>query len=150
MYDKYRVNSNDTLSSIAKEYNTSVDLLRDINNLYYLDSLREGMDIIVPKKEDKYFITYKINEGDTLYKIAQKYNTNPTLLAALNGLDMDDYIYPNQEILLPTSNYSYYITKEGDTINSVSSLLRKNPEYLLKENETIYLMPGQIIVSRKK
>lgn len=150
MYDKYRVNYNDTLQSIARKFNTNEDLIRDINNLYFTDYLREGMDIIVPKEKEKYFNTYKINEGDSLYKIAQKYNTNPTLLAALNGLDMDDYIYPNQEILLPTSDYSYYITKEGDTIATVSSLFRKNPEYLLKENETIYLMPGQILVNRKK
>ena len=150
MYEKYRVNSLDTLESIAKEFNTKPDIIRDINNLYFSDSLREGMDIIVPKQKEKYFTIYKIVDGDTLYKIAQKYNTNPTLLAALNGLDMDDYIYPNQEIMLPTSEYSYYITKDGDTINSVSSLFRKNPEYLLKENETIYLMPGQVLVSSKK
>jgi LysM repeat protein len=63
---------------------------------------------------------------------------------------MDDYIYPNQEILLPVANYSYYITKEGDTLNSVSALFRKNIEYLIRENETIYLMPGQVLVSLKK
>ena len=135
MYDKYRVSYNDTLDSIAKKYNTSPEYLSDIN---------------IPKSPDKYFVNYKIDEGDTLYKIAQKYTTNPALLAALNGLDMDDYIYPNDDILLPTSEYSYYITKEGDTLNSVSSLFRKSPEYIIKENATIYLLPGQIMVSRKK
>ena len=150
MYDKYRVSSSDTLDSIAKRFNTSTEEIRDLNNLYFSDILREGMDIIVPKEKDKYFNSYTIKEGDTLYKIAQKINTNPTLLAALNGLDMNDYIYPNQEILLPSSNYSYYITKEGDTLNTVSALFRKSIEYLVKENETIYLMPGQIMVSRKK
>ena len=150
MYEKYRVNYNDTLESIAKKFNTKTEVLKDINNLYFTEYLREGTDIIVPKETDKYFTTYKINEGDTLYKIAQKYNTNPTLLSALNGLDMDDYIYPNQEILLPVSNYSYYITKEGDTLNSVSMLFRKNPEYIIRENETIYLMEGQVLVASKK
>ena len=150
MYDKYRVSYNDTLESIAKKYNTNPEFLSDINNLYFKDTLREGTDIIVPKNPDKYFVSYKISEGDTLYKIAQKYNTNPTLLVALNGLDLDDYIYPNDEILLPTSDYSYYITKEGDTLSSVATLFRKNPEYIIKENQTIYLMPGQILVSRKK
>ncbi len=116
MYEKYRVNYGDTFASIAQKFNTKPEIIKDINNLYFAENLREGTDIIVPKETDKYFTTYKIIEGDTLYKIAQKYNTNPTLLAALNGLDMDDYIYPNQELLLPVASYSYYITKDGDTI----------------------------------
>ena len=36
-------------------------------------------------------------------------------------------------------------------LNAVSLKYKyKNEEYLLKENETIYLLPGQILVSRKK
>jgi len=150
MYDKYRVNNGETIDSIAKHFGCSVDYLRDINNLYFNEEVYPGRDLIVPKEKDKYFITYKIDSGDTLYKIAKKYNTNPTLLAALNGLDMDDYIYPGDEIMLPVSNYSYYITKEGDTIKSVGDLFKKNIEYLVKENETIYLLPGQVLVSLKK
>ena len=150
MYEKYRLKYGDTIESIAQQYQTSPSVIRDINNLYFAENLREGTDIIVPKKEEKYFTVYKIEKGDSLYKIAQKYNTNPTLLAALNGLDMDDYIYPNQEILLPQANYSYYITKDGDTLATVSSLFRKSPEYIIKENETVYLMPGQVLVSLKK
>ena len=62
---------------------------------------------------------------------------------------MDDYIYPNQVILLPVSNYSYYITKDGDTIDMVADMFKKNKEMLIKENETIYLLPGQILVSQR-
>lgn len=150
MFDKYRVKENESIDTIAQKFHTSPAYILDINNMYFNESLRAGMDIIVPKNKEQYFDTYTINKGDTLYAIGRKYNVNPELLAALNGIDMDDYIYPNQILLLPVSNYSYYITKDGDTLDSVSDLFNKNREVIIKENETLYLLPGQIIVSKRK
>ena len=150
MFEKYRVKGNETLEDIAKKYHTTRRYLEDLNNLYFIESLREGMDIIVPKNKEKYFDTYTINVGDSLYAISRKYNINPELLAVLNGLDMEDYIYPNQVILLPVANYSYYLTKDGDTLEMAAQMFKKNKETVLKENETIYLLPGQILVSERK
>lgn len=149
MFDKYRVNGNETIDDIARKFHTNRSYIEDLNNFSFNETLREGMDIIVPKNKEKYFDTYTINAGDSLYKIARKYNTNPELLAIINGLNMDDYIYPNQVILLPVKNYSYYITKDGDTLEIVSDIFNKSKEQLLKENDTIYLLSGQILVSRK-
>ena len=150
MFEKYRVKSNETLDDIARMFHTNKEYIEDLNNLYYSESLREGMDIIVPKNKTKYFDTYTINKGDTLYAISKKYNINPNLLASINGLNLDDYIYQNQVILLPVSGYSYYVTAEGDTLETVSQMFKKNKENILKENETIYLLPGQILVSERK
>ena len=41
------------------------EYILDLNNLNYGESIREGMDIIVPKNKQKYFDTYTINKGDT-------------------------------------------------------------------------------------
>ncbi|MDD5865556.1 MAG: LysM peptidoglycan-binding domain-containing protein [bacterium] len=150
MFEKYRVKSNETIDDIARMFHTNKEYIEDLNNLYYSESLREGMDIIVPKNKTKYFDTYTINKGDTLYGISKKYNINPNLLASINGLNLDDYIYQNQVILLPVSGYSYYVTAEGDTLETVSQMFKKNKENILKENETIYLLPGQILVSERK
>lgn len=95
-----------------------------------------------------FFEIYKIDKGDSLYSIAKRYNINPMLLSALNGLNNDDYIYPNQELLIPKSDYSYYITKEGDTIDLVSEKFNTNKNELMNSN-TIYLLPGQLLVHKK-
>ncbi len=150
MFEKYRVQGNETIDEIARKFHTNRSYIEDLNNLYSNETLREGMDIIVPKNKEKYFDTYTINSGDSLYGISRKYNINPTLLAALNGLNMDDYIYPNQVLLLPVSNYSYYITKDGDTLDIVADMFKKNKDAIIRENETVYLMPGQILVSSRK
>lgn len=98
---------------------------------------------------DTYFDYYKIEKGDTLYKIGKEYNINPSLLASLNGLDENDYIYPNQMILVPNKNYSYYITKSGDTLQMVADTFEVSPEKVIKDNKTIYLLEGQMIVKKK-
>lgn len=150
MYDKYSIKDGETLNQVAKRFNTNVDTLKSINNIYYDEQVRAGMDLIVPKNEEKYFNYYVIEKGDTLYEIGKKYNINPELLASMNGLDLDDYIYPNQEILIPKSGYSYYITKEGDTLETVKDTFNITQDKLLEDNSVIYLLAGQILVKKNK
>ncbi len=146
MYDKYTVGYNESLNDIASRFNTTKEELMSINNLYE-DYLRAGMDIAVPVSND-YFTTYTVNSGDNLYAIARRYNINPTLLAALNGLNMDDYIYPNQKIMIPKSGYSFYITKDGDTLSIVADKFKRNADEIIKMNQTIYLLPGQLMINK--
>ncbi len=148
MYDKYLIKQGDTLNTIAKKFNTKESIILELNNIPFPDMLRVGKEIIVPVNKEKYFEYYTIKKGDTLYGIAREYNINPDLLAILNGLNSEDYIYPNQEILIPKSNYSYYVTKEGDTIDIVRSKFNVSQKEFLDNNETIYLLPGQLLVKK--
>lgn len=150
MFESYIVKENDSLKNIANNYGTTVDILKSINNIYLDGELRQGMEIIVPKNKEQFFNYYSIEAGDTLYGIAQKYNINPTLLASLNGLNMNDYIYPNQEILIPKSGYSYYITAEGDTIDTVKDVFNISKEELIDQNDAIYLLKDQVLVTKRK
>lgn len=96
--------------------------------------------------ENTYFTYYTIEKGDNLYEISRKYNINPKLLAAMNGIGDKDYIYPGQELMIPKSGYSYYITGEGDTLKGVADAFRTSTENVLRMNKTIYLLPEQILV----
>lgn len=149
MFESYLIKKGDTLEDIANRYNVSKDYLVDINNLYYYDDFKEGRELIVPSTSDTYFNTYIIEKGDTLYAIAKKYNVNPNLLASLNGINKEDYIYPNQEIMVPKNGYSYYITAEGDTLDMVKKAFNAKLDDLVTQNKTIYLMPEQLIVFKK-
>lgn len=149
MFEKYRLKYGESLTDVASRFNTDEKFLKEINNIYYDDMVREGMDIIVPKGSENYYNTYIIEKGDSLYKIARKYNINPELLSSMNGLEEDDYIYPGQEILIPKSGYSYYITKDGDTIDTVIKTFGASKENFSKYNPTIYLLAGQLLVNKK-
>jgi len=142
MYDVYKVEVGDTIDSIANRYNTTSSVIRNLNPN---SSFGVGTTIIVPRI-NQYFDMYNIVKGDTLYEIARKYNTDYKLLAVLNGLNVNDYIYPNTMIMVPKRDVKYYFTKEGDTINSVNRLLNGDIEKLINQNNNIYLKEGQLIV----
>lgn len=148
MYDRYLIQKGEDISSISKKFNTNEDTIMDINNISDPSFYNEGREIIVPNNKDKYFSYYKIEKGDTLYAIGRKYNINPKLLALLNGLNMEDYIYPNEEILIPKDNYSYYVTASGDTISQVANKFNVSVAELVANNEIIYLLPEQLLVKK--
>ncbi len=142
MYDIYIVQEGDTIDTIAQKVGTTRDVLRNLNPN---GSFAVGSTIVVPKVND-YFEIYTIQKGDSLYEIARKFNTDYNLLALLNGLNVNDYIYPDMRILVPKRDVKYYITKDNDTLGSVSRLLGTNVNNLLRQNNNIYLEEGQLIV----
>lgn len=93
--------------------------------------------------------TYIIKKGDTLFGISKQYNINPELLSLVNGLNMNDYIYENQELLIPKSGYSYYFTKSGDNLNDILELF--NTDYLNfnKVNKRVLLEEGQLFAYKR-
>jgi len=101
---------------------------------------------VIKLNDNTYFTYYTIEKGDNLYEISRKYNINPKLLAAMNGIKDNEYIYPGQELMIPKSGYSYYITGDGDTLKGVADAFRTSTDNLLRMNKTIYLLPEQILV----
>ena len=99
--------------------------------------------------ESPYYNLYEIKKGDTLYQISKNYNVNTKLIAELNGLKIDDYIYEGQTILVPKKNVSYYITKPSDTLKLVSEIFDVKEQELVNQNKTIYLLPEQMIFYKR-
>ena len=93
--------------------------------------------------------TYVIQGGDTLYAISKKYNVNPELLSLINGLNMNDYIYENQKILIPKAGYSYYLTNDGDDLNEVMKLMKSNFQEFNSINKSILLDGGQLFAYKR-
>lgn len=148
MYRIYQVQANDTLESLANRFGTTVEELMKINGSMG-SNIVPGQYIIVPTSTPQLFQVYVIEKGDTAYSIAQAHNTNYKDLLQLNGLLETDYLYPGQEILVPKEGTVYYITKEGDTIDRVSQFMGISPLEILLQNESVYLMPDQLLTYQK-
>ena len=97
---------------------------------------------------NNYFEYYTIKKGDNLYQIGKTYDVNPNLLAVINGLNINDYIYPNEMIMVPKQGYAYYITKTGDTIEQVANTFGTSISNILRNNHNIHLQEGQLIVNK--
>ena len=149
MYDVYTIKEGDTIENIASKYNITPYILYQLNGINNNVSLIPGNNIIVPKIANTYFDYYTIKKGDSLYKIAEKYNTDYKTLALINGLDENDYIYPNQIISVPKVGVKYYIVQEGDTLLDIGNKLNSNVIDLVNQNNQLYLLPEQLIVYKK-
>lgn len=86
-YITYKVVSGDTLYSIAKKYNTTVNEIKNLNNLTSTN-LNIGQILKIKSTEDaaNNYLTYKVVSGDSLYSIAKKYNTTVNAIKNLNQL----------------------------------------------------------------
>ena len=85
----YNVKAGDTLYSIAKKYNTTVDKIKRLNNLF-TDILTIGQNLKLPLTEyietPSSTVNYIVKPGDTLYSIANKYNTTVNNIKQKNNL----------------------------------------------------------------
>lgn len=119
--EEYVVKKGDTLYSIARKYNTSVDNLKSINNIT-TDSLAIGQIIKLPSTSDVASDTYIVKKGDSLYSIARTYNTSVDKLKEINNLT-SNALAIGQVLKLPSSNASenvVYTVKKGDSLYSIA------------------------------
>lgn len=97
MENIYIVKRGDNLYSIAKNYNTTVDEIKKLNNLSS-NNLSIGQTLIIPDIEE--YQTYIVVPGDTLYAIALKYNTSIDAIKNLNNL-ATNLLSVGQKLLIP-------------------------------------------------
>ena len=120
----YTVKRGDTLYSIARTYNTSVQELRRLNGLI-TDTLTIGQtlrvpNIEVPETPDEN--EYTVVSGDTLSKIANQFNTTVNELITYNNLPTT-ILSIGQVIKIPTIEPSnvIYTVKRGDTLYKIAN-----------------------------
>lgn len=117
----YTVKSGDTLYSIAKKYNLSVDELKKLNNLTS-NSLSIGQKLKISTSEDDTETTYTVVKGDTLYGIANKFGVSVNNLKNINNLSSNT-LSIGQVLKIPgtTSNKLTYTVKSGDTLYGIAN-----------------------------
>ena len=153
----HTIRSGDTLSSIAKERETTLAVLLKLNNIELSDKIYVGQKILVPvtaasevnnQQTDKYLI----KKGDTLSSIAKERETTVAVLLKLNGIKLTDKVYAGQKILVPAENKKVspsktlrsYVVKKGDTLYSLAKSSSLTIDELcqlnnMKSSDTLYL-----------
>lgn len=86
----YIVEKGDTLYSISKKFNITVDELKEKNSLIN-DILTIGMSLIIPNNKSSLddIIIHKVERGDSLWSLSNKYNTTVNDIKQLNNLISD-------------------------------------------------------------
>ena len=123
--DSYIVKRGDTLYSIARKFNTSVNEIKRVNNLQN-DNLSIGQEIKIPSKEfEEEYELYTILPNDTIYSISKKNNISINDLLEYNALTSNDLII-GTTIKIPKKSSetkeNIYIVKPGDTLYRVAKM----------------------------
>ncbi len=121
----YTVQSGDNLYSIARKYNTTVDNIKRLNNLSS-NNLSIGQVLILPNESDidegdTNKITYIVKKGDSLWSIANKYDTTVDKIKEINNLSSSNLSIGQSLVIFSTSNYITYTVKKGDSLWSIAN-----------------------------
>ncbi|MEP4147815.1 MAG: LysM peptidoglycan-binding domain-containing protein [Halioglobus sp.] len=110
-WEHYRIKSGDNLIRIAKQFDTEVGLLREVNNIRG-SMIRAGDTLMIPygsdwassmamvTRQERQQQGYRVRRGDSLYRIAGKFNVSVNDIIAWNSLDPGDYLQPGQRLTL--------------------------------------------------
>ena len=175
---RYTVKSGDSLSEIASKYHTTVNVVKQVNELKS-NTIRVGQAIMVPvalkaldayslsqgerlaatqnTKRSAHKITHTVKSGDTLWDIARKYKVSTKKLASWNGMAPNDMLKLGKTLVVwqdaPASKNSdaiikqlTYTVRNGDSLSRIASKFDVRINDISKWNNINskrYLQPGQ-------
>jgi len=156
----YIVQNGDTLSEIAEQYDSTISELRKMNRLGKGSMIRAGMKLRVPKDEGlpqdveglvekKSMITHKVQAGENLNVIAQKYGVTVQDLKKVNNLKKRSMIRAGSELRLPPSAKRPEQVDSGSRLPSSSRRLVRNKAkvHIVKRGENLSLIANKYDVS---
>jgi membrane-bound lytic murein transglycosylase D len=110
-WQHYRIQRGDSLIRIAKKFDTDVGLLREANGIRG-SMIRAGDTLMIPygsawsqslamlDKQPSQATGYRVRQGDSLYRIAGKFNVTIDQIISWNSLDPSAYLQPGQRLTL--------------------------------------------------
>ena len=170
---RHKIARGETLSHIAGHYRTTVAVLRETNHLKSTN-IRAGKHLLVPvaaRDPSRYAaasrglqpggktaskLTYKVRDGDSLWKIARSHKVSVTQVSQWNQLDTGAPIRPGQQLVIWLDGKAAAGNKRlrtvTYTVRSGDSLYRISRKYNVSINELRrwnnlpkgkHLQPGQ-------
>ncbi|MBR9727866.1 LysM peptidoglycan-binding domain-containing protein [Shewanella intestini] len=174
---RYQIQPGDSLSVIAKQFNITSSIIRSNNGLKN-NNIIAGKHLIIPVASNgemlninnvaltakhtlehndvKRKVTYKVRSGDSLWKIARRFDIRVAQLTQWNNLHKDQalsigrslVVYPNQD---NNSKILQYQVKSGDSLNRIANKYKVTVQNLIKWNgleNKKYIQPGQTLTLR--
>lgn len=125
-WKRHRIRQGETLGHIARKFQTTVELLQDVNNIR--DKwIRAGDSIIIPvaTKNLKHYLSedqrrialqnanrrgikikHTVRSGDTFWDLSRKFKVRVGQLASWNGMSPKDSLMPGQRLVIWTKSRS--------------------------------------------
>jgi len=170
---QHRIRRGETLSQIARRYDTTVGVLQRTNDIRG-HLIREGQHLLIPAsgsetppatvaqrdKSDRRVRPEKgalhtVSRGDSLWTIARRYDTSVATLTSVNNISSRAVLRPGQQLKVPLSvdvdnengrKVVHYTVRRGDSLWSISRRFDVSVSALRQWNslnQQSLLKPGQ-------
>ncbi len=156
--NQYRVKPGESLTLIARNNHTTIQSIRQINNLTS-NSIRSGMRLRIPSKagyksnqlvakasnnKSASAQVYAIKKGDTFYNIAQRFSVSTKEIAQWNNISLKTALIPGRKLTIKSDNQQLasssstrlinYTVARGDTLTQISRKFNVSIADLRKSN----------------
>jgi len=164
-WQRYKIKNGDVLGKIAKKHNTTVDIIKDINNLKN-SRIRAGKHLLIPvasKNSDAYKLSvaqrlkskqsvkrkgnkveHVVQPGDTLWDIARSYKLSHKRIASWNGIAPGDPLHIGQKLVLWTKKTG---SKTVLALNHTPANRTSNIRYTIRKGDSLWRIADKFNVS---
>jgi membrane-bound lytic murein transglycosylase D len=160
----YTVGRGDSVASVAKRFDTTVNVVREMNDLP-TGALTVGSDLHVPsasialpakvllaaarvdspsRRMSKRPHVHVVHRGDTMYSIARRTGVDVNKLATMNGMQPGDPLRAGQRLRLSNSDSGgrtaagprkvTYTVRTGDTLTQIAKLFQCSVKEIMSWN----------------
>lgn len=143
---QYVVKKNDSLYMIAKQYNTTVDELKEVNHLYS-NTIYPNQILFIPVRNSSNADckTYLTTDGESIGNILKKHNITLSSLERMNDVDKIK-VEGNQLLCVDYKNKNTHTVVATDTIDSILRRYGLTAMELLLLNQNTILEIGKEII----
>ncbi len=161
---RHAVKRGETLFSIARLYETTVDELRSLNGMSPSETLKSGTTLVVPDNGGTGAVTespapvrtttHTVKRGETLFSIANQYGLTVNELKELNGMS-GNAIQAGQRLQVTGTAAApavqYHTVRSGETLFSISNRYGVTVNQLKQWNnmKSNNLIAGKKIIVKK-
>ena len=141
---QYEVQRGDTLTRIAARFGTSVATLQDSNSAKYPclaatpACLQAGWVLTVPVPQTDEGLptssTYSVQRGDTLTRIAARFETSVAAILNVNELANPNFVYVGQTLALPTGSAP---VPQQPQVQALATRIYGTPEFVAAVEATL-------------
>ncbi len=160
-WERYQIQSGDTVSTIAKKYGTTSELIKQANDLNN-NSIRAGKYLVIPtatKSLEHYTLTadkrkqriqnrthegnkiiHVVQEGDNFWDLSRTYHVSYRSLAKWNGMAPKDTLKQGQKLVVWVDNKTFKETKQLPNIMDVrppSTSTRNSVYYKVRTGDSL-------------